>query len=84
MQPFSGTVTEKLVEQGDYIKQGQPLLKIANLATVWGNFDVYENQIDHFRKGQDVMITTNAYPNKEFNGTVDFINPVFKTRIQER
>ena len=25
----SGTVSEKLVEQGDYIKQGQPLLKIA-------------------------------------------------------
>ena len=78
----SGTVTEKLVEQGDYIKQGQPLLKIANLATVWGNFDVYENQIDHFRKGQDVMITTNAYPNKEFNGTVDFINPVLNTNTR--
>src|SRR5690606_39727163 len=36
----SGTVTEKLVAQGDYIKQGQPLLKIANLNTVWANFDV--------------------------------------------
>ena len=41
----SGTVTDKLVEQGDYIKQGQPLLKIANLNTVWANFDVYENQM---------------------------------------
>ena len=41
----SGTVTEKLVEQGDYVKQGQPLLKITNLNTVWGNFDVFENQI---------------------------------------
>ena len=47
----SGTVSEKLVEQGDYIKQGQPLLKIANLSTVWANFDVYENQIDLFKKG---------------------------------
>src|SRR5690554_2846944 len=49
----SGTVTEKLVAQGDYIKQGQPLLKIANLNTVWANFDVYENQIDRFKKGQE-------------------------------
>ncbi len=57
----SGTVTEKLVEQGDYIKLGQPLLKIANLNTVWGNFDVYENQIDLFKKGQEISITTNAY-----------------------
>ena len=79
---FSGTVTEKLVEQGDYIKQGQPLLKIANLNTVWGNFDVYEHQIDRFKKGQEVMITTNAYPNKEFKGKVDFIDPVLNTKTR--
>ncbi len=78
----SGTVAEKLVEQGDYIKQGQPLLKIANLNTVWGNFDVYENQIDLFKKGQEVIITTNAYSNKEFKGKVDFIDPVLNTKTR--
>ncbi|MDX1349525.1 MAG: efflux RND transporter periplasmic adaptor subunit [Putridiphycobacter sp.] len=78
----SGTVTEKLVEQGDYIKQGQPLLKIANLNTVWANFDVYENQIEQFKKGQEVSVSTNAYPNKQFKGTVDFINPVLNTKTR--
>ncbi|MFD1015764.1 efflux RND transporter periplasmic adaptor subunit [Winogradskyella rapida] len=78
----SGTVTEKLVEQGDYIKQGQPLLKIANLNTVWANFDVYENQIDQFKKGQEVIITTNAYPNKEFKGKVDFIDPILNSKTR--
>ncbi|MBT8323973.1 MAG: efflux RND transporter periplasmic adaptor subunit [Winogradskyella sp.] len=78
----SGTVTEKLVEQGDYIEQGQPLLKIANLNTVWGNFDVYEHQIDQFKKGQEVLVTTNAYPNKEFKGKVDFIDPVLNTKTR--
>jgi len=75
----SGTVTGKLVEQGDYIKQGQPLLKIANLNTVWANFDVYENQIDLFKKGQDITVTTNAYPNKELKKKVDFIDPTFNS-----
>ena len=78
----SGTVTEKLVEQGDYVKQGQPLLKITNLNTVWGNFDVFENQIEHFKKGQEVIVTTNAYPNKEFKGKVDFIDPVLNTKTR--
>lgn len=78
----SGTVTEKLVEQGDYIKQGQPLLKIANLNTVWANFDVYENQIDLFKKGQEVLVTTNAYTNKEFKGKVDFIEPILNTKTR--
>jgi len=78
----SGTVSEKLVAQGDYIKQGQPLLKIANLNTVWANFDVYENQIDLFKKGQDITITTNTSANKEFKGNVDFIDPVLDTRTR--
>jgi len=78
----SGTVSDKLVTQGDYIKQGQPLLKIANLNTVWASFDVYENQIDLFKKGQEVMVTTNAYANKEFKGNVDFIDPIINNRTR--
>ncbi|WP_417358037.1 efflux RND transporter periplasmic adaptor subunit [Flavobacterium sp.] len=78
----SGTVTEKLVEQGDYIKQGQSLLKIANLNTVWANFDVYENQIELFKKGQEVKIITNSYPNKQFKGKVDFIDPILNTKTR--
>lgn len=78
----SGTVTEKLIEQGDYIKQGQPMLKIANLNTVWANFDAYENQIEQFKKGQDVKVITNAYPDKTFKGTVDFIDPVLNTKTR--
>lgn len=75
----SGTVSEKLVEQGDYVKQGQTLLKITNLNTVWALFDVYENQIELFKKGQDITVTTNAYPNKEFKKKVDFIDPTFNS-----
>ncbi|PKQ45464.1 efflux RND transporter periplasmic adaptor subunit [Confluentibacter flavum] len=78
----SGTVTEKLVQQGDYIKQGQPLLKIANLNSVWAQFDVYENQIDQFKKGQEVTVTTNASPNREFKGNVDFIDPILNTKTR--
>ncbi len=78
----SGTVSAKLVEQGDYMKQGQPLLKIANLNTVWANFDVYENQINLFKKGQDIKIIANAYTNKTFKAKVSFIDPVLNTKTR--
>ncbi|GAA4282244.1 efflux RND transporter periplasmic adaptor subunit [Gaetbulibacter aestuarii] len=78
----SGTVTEKLVSEGDYIKEGQPLLKIANLNSVWANFDVYENQIGLFDEGQSVTITTAAYPGKSFKGKVDFISPVLDAQTR--
>ena len=79
----SGTVSEKLVAQGDYVKQGQALLKIANLNTVWALFDVYENQIDLFKKGQAISIKSIALPGKTYNATIDFIDPIMnpKTRV---
>ncbi len=78
----SGTVSEKLAEQGDYIKQGQPLLKIANLNTVWANFDVYENQISNFKVGQPIAINTNSYPNEVFNAKISFISPVLNPQTR--
>ena len=75
----SGTVSEKLLQQGNYVKQGQALLKITNLNTVWALFDVYEKQIELFKKGQNITITTTAYPNKKFKATVDFIDPTFNS-----
>ena len=78
----SGTVSEKLVEQGDYIKQGQPLFKIANLNTVWALFDVYENQINLFKKGQVISITSNVNANNDYNAKVDFIDPVLDTKTR--
>ena len=63
----SGTVTHKMVEEGDYVKQGQPLYKIANFNTVWAEFDVYENQIALLKEGQTIKITTNLSPFKAIN-----------------
>ncbi|MGB7785873.1 MAG: efflux RND transporter periplasmic adaptor subunit [Salinimicrobium sp.] len=76
---LNGTVTEKLVQEGDYVKQGQPLYKIANLNSVWAVFDAYENQIRNIEEGQEINITTNAYPDREFEAIVSFIDPVLNS-----
>lgn len=75
----SGTVTHKMVEEGDYVKQGQPLYKIANLNTVWAEFDAYENQIASLKVGQTIKVTTNAYRNEVFDAKVSFIDPLLNS-----
>ena len=72
----SGTVSEVMAAQGDYVNQGQPIVKLSNLNSVWAEFDAYESQIAQFKVGQKIKITTNAYPNKEFEGTISFIDPI--------
>lgn len=71
----SGTVLEKMVNVGDYVKQGQGLLKMANLNSVWTSFDVYENQIKMFKVGQTIKIKSNAYPGEIFKAKVILIDP---------
>jgi Cu(I)/Ag(I) efflux system membrane fusion protein len=78
----TGVVTEILINEGSHIMDGKPIFKVSNLKTVWANFDVYENQISQFKKGQDVMVSTKAYPTKEFKGKVDFINPILNTKTR--
>ena len=72
----SGTVSEVMSAEGDYVKKGQPIAKVSNLNTVWAAFDAYENQLSQFKKGQNINITTNAYPNKVIEGAISFIDPV--------
>ncbi len=78
----SGVVTEIAINEGSHIMDGKPIFKVSNLNTVWANFDVYENQIRQFKKGQAVVVTTNAYPDKTFKGKVDFIDPILDTKTR--
>jgi Cu(I)/Ag(I) efflux system membrane fusion protein len=75
----SGTVSEIMVEAGNYVKQGSPLFKIANLNTVWAVFDAYENQVSLLKEGQNIGIVTKAYPDKKFDAKISFINPVLNS-----
>jgi len=75
----SGIVTMKMVEQGNHVKEGAPLLKIANLNTVWAEFDAYEKQLSAIKKGDEIIITTNANPSKSMISKVSFIDPILNT-----
>ncbi|MDN6280392.1 MAG: efflux RND transporter periplasmic adaptor subunit [Psychroflexus sp.] len=78
----SGTVSEKIAAEGDYVKQGQPILRVSNLNSVWAEFDAYENQISQFEKGQQIKMTPNAYPNKTFDAILSFIDPILNTQTR--
>ncbi len=75
----SGVVSEIGVSNGAHIMDGKPIFKVTNLNTVWAEFDVYENQISQFKKGQKIKVSTNAYPNKQFDAVISFIDPILNT-----
>lgn len=70
--PRTGTITNKNVEKGAYVKVGQPLFAIAS-DEVWVVANFKESQIGNMKAGQPVSIKIDAYPNKKFTGKVDSI-----------
>lgn len=72
----SGVVTQKLAVEQQYVAQGQPLLEIADLSTVWVEADVYEQQLASVKLGDRVEISVAAIPGRTFEGKVSFIVPV--------
>ncbi|WP_027077013.1 efflux RND transporter periplasmic adaptor subunit [Maribacter antarcticus] len=72
----SGVITEIMLNEGAHVMDGMSIFKVSNLSSVWADFDAYENQISQFKIGQKIKIVTNAYPNKEFEATVSFIDPI--------
>ena len=75
----SGIVSTIEINQGAHIMDGKPIFTVANLTSVWAEFDAYENQLSQLKRGQLITVTTNTYPNTAFNATVNYIDPILNT-----
>ncbi len=73
--PIDGTISERLVSPGEYVKVGAQLMRIVDADPLKLVFSLPEQHVGEARKGQKVSITTRAYPGKSFEGSVYFINP---------
>ncbi|AVR44294.1 efflux RND transporter periplasmic adaptor subunit [Christiangramia fulva] len=81
----SGTVLEKKVEVGDYLKEGQALFQVSNLNKVWVLFDAYENDLAWVKEGDKIKFTVKSVPGRTFESKVTFIDPVINpgTRVAQ-
>lgn len=73
--PQAGIVTEKMVNEGQYVKTGDPLFKMADLSTVWLMLEAYESDLQWLRYAQNVRFQVEALPGRTFEGRIAFINP---------
>ncbi|MCW8804463.1 MAG: efflux RND transporter periplasmic adaptor subunit, partial [Ignavibacteriaceae bacterium] len=71
----SGTVLEKNIVDGQKVMGGMPLLKIANLSSLWLMADIYEYELSKVKFGSKASITFNFLQGKIYEGKVSFIYP---------
>jgi HlyD family secretion protein len=75
LSPVSGIVTHKIVEAGEFVMPGSPLLTVANLANVHLEIYVPEKELGRVRLGQSAEVKIDSYPDRVFVGKVIFISP---------
>ena len=76
VSPVSGVVLDKLVVEGQRVRAGDQLYRIADLSEVWVEGDVFEQDIRFVTEGSVAHIEVTAYPGRHFMGTVAFIYPI--------
>ncbi len=74
--PIDGTIVQKSVLEGKYVKEGDHLYTVAELSHLWMFADIYEYEMSWIRLGQRVEVTSPAYPGETFTGQIAFVDPV--------
>ncbi len=80
--PVTGYVVEKNLVEGSAFEAGQRLYRIASLARVWIEAEVYESELSLVREGQHASVTLPYQPGHTFEATVAYVYPTLdpKTR----
>ncbi len=74
--PFDGVVGIRNVSVGDYVKEGDDLVNLEDLATLKVDFRLPELYLARVRRGQALEVTSDAIPGERFEATVAAIDPL--------
>jgi len=70
------------VRKNDYVSEGEPMLTIADLSSVWIDVDVFQDQLAWLRRNQKAEIIVDVLPGEHLEGRVDYISPELDPRTR--
>jgi RND family efflux transporter MFP subunit len=92
--PFDGLVTERFADPGGFVQNAganqasaRPIVKVVRDETLRVMIPVPENDVPSIRRGRAVRLTVDAYPGRDFHGTVaryaSAVEPKSRTMLTE-
>jgi len=73
--PFAGRLGLRLVNLGQVLKEGEPIVSLAALDSIYVNFLIPQQQLGRIRPGLPVRVTTDALPGQKIEGKITAIHP---------
>lgn len=74
--PFAGVVGIRSVSPGDFVKDGEAMINLEDIATLKVDFRLPELYLDRVRPGQTVEIASDVLAGERFVATVEAIDPL--------
>ena len=68
--PRDGAIAKRWVVAGDAVQFGQPLYSLTDTSDIWVTANFEETKVEKVHPGDFVKVHVDAYPDKEFTGTV--------------
>ncbi len=72
----SGYVVERRKATGDHVSFAEPIFEIADLSSVWIEFEAYENDLSSLAEGDSISFTVRSHPGKTYSGQITYIDPI--------
>lgn len=73
--PFAGRLGVRLVNLGQILKEGEPIVSLQTLAPIFVNFLLPQQDISLLRKGLPLEVMTDALPGQVIEGAITAISP---------
>jgi membrane fusion protein (multidrug efflux system) len=71
--PLNGVVSRTFIDKGEFVRPGQRLMLIHDPENIWVEANIKETELRHLEPGMPVKLHVDAYPDREFTGTVERI-----------
>jgi membrane fusion protein (multidrug efflux system) len=73
--PFAGQLGIRLINLGQYLDTGKPIVSLQALDPVYVEFSAPQQQLAQLKTGMRVRLTTDTYPGRQFEGLLTTVNP---------
>lgn len=80
--PEGGVVAELSVNQGQYVTEGGPILRLEGYGNLWVEADVYPNEAKGIKEGQRVKVVIPGWEDQPQEMTISFITPALQSGTQ--
>jgi len=71
----SGVITKLNISEGEYLKEGDPVMQLADLSSLWIEAQVYPGEGEGIDNDSKVIVNLPTFPEKKIKANVDFVNP---------